>query len=101
MFIFVFRFHEKYNLITQFEQFLRSFFDVVVFMPLKKHQLSLVYFRQLFCQYEIEICTTCTYQLEMFIFVFRFHEKYNLITQFEQFLRSFFDVVVFMPVVGT
>ena len=41
----------------------------------KNHQLSLVYFRELFCQYEIEICTTCTNQLEMFIFVFRFHEK--------------------------
>ena len=69
--------------------------------PRKKHQLSLVNFRQLFCQYEIEICTTCTYQVEMFIFVSRFHEKYNLMTQFEQILRSFFGVVVIMLVVGT
>ena len=37
----------------------------------------------------------------MFIFVFRFHEKYILITQLEQFLRSFFGVVVFMLVAGT
>ena len=50
----------------------------------KKHHLSLDLFRQ----YEIEISTTCTYQSEMFIFVFRSNEKYILITKIQKFLMS-------------
>ena len=37
----------------------------------------------------------------MFIFVFRSHEKYTLMTKLQEFLLSDFGVVVFTLVVGT